>query len=322
MPVRILMVGYGAISEHHARILRADGAILETVVGRLPSETARFAAEHGFRHHGTDLDAALKAWDCDAAVVASPHAMHYEQTRLALLAGKHVLCEIPLSLSYAEGLALVALAKRQNRTLMVAHSYRFNPGLVAVRQRVGDGSLHIRHVIARSVVSRLTNVGWTGRQRSWTDDVLWHQGCHLVDCCLWLLGAQEVEVQGSRAEVDPRTGTSLDADVLLRTASGQLANISLSYNARTQTSEFLIIGEEDTFHYTGGVLRNSTEVLLQAEGLSRGSQIPAWEAQDREFLAALREGRAPSMSGADALGALSVLQQVQDRCAALRDAGT
>ena len=313
MSIRLCLIGYGAIASYHARILKAEGAVLDTVVGRLPEDTARFAEELGFRHHTTDLDAALAPGDIDAVVVTSPNALHYDQARRALLAGKHVLVEIPLAMSYAEGVALVDLARQQRRSLMVAHSQRFMPAFLEVRRRVAGGSLHVRHIIARTLMFRLENVGWTGRRRSWTDSVVWHHGCHAVDCCLWLLGATEVKVQSNLALPDPRTGTPLDVDVLMRTPADQLVSVSLSYNVRTGSSDYLIISEEDTYHYSGGALRNSNGVVMQLDGLGDDDEILAWEAQDREFLASLREGRAPSPSGADALPALAVLQQVQDR---------
>ena len=312
---RLCLIGYGAIAAHHARIFRSEGAVLNTVVGRAPEETARFAAEFAFEHQTNDLELALSKRALDAVVVASPNGFHYQHARQALLAGKHVLCEIPLSMSYPEAVELVELATRQRCALMVAHSQRFNPILLTLRQRVAEGSLHIHHLTGRDCFLRRSNVGWTGRQRSWTDSILWHHGGHFIDGAMWLLGATSVEVQSNLAEPDARTGSPLDLDVLLRTPAGQLASLSLSYHAQIRSSEYFIVAEEDTFHYGGGVLRGSKGVVMETKGLSGGDEVPAWEAQDHEFLAALRDGRAPASSGADILPALAVLQQVQDHFA-------
>ena len=121
-----------------------------------------------------------------------PNHLHYEHTRRALLARKDVLCEIPLAMSYSDGAALVALAQTQGRRLMVAHSMRFQPALVWLHAQIAAGGLHLRHVLARMLMFRLVNVGWTGRKRSWTDNILWHQGGHLVDSCLWMLGTDRI----------------------------------------------------------------------------------------------------------------------------------
>jgi 2-hydroxy-4-carboxymuconate semialdehyde hemiacetal dehydrogenase len=160
---------------------------------------------------------------------------------------------------------------------------------------------------------RLVNIGWTGRKRSWTDSILWHQGGHLVDCCLWMFGTDQVSVQSNLASPDVRTGTPLDVDVLLRSRAGQMANVTLSYLFRggAPESEYAFICEEEAFQYRKGVLRNSAGVVME-EAPGGDYLVPSWEAQDREFLAALHERRMPKMSGADALLTLSVLQQIQD----------
>lgn len=315
MTTRVCMVGYGAIAGFHAKILQAEGVAIDTVVGRRPDETARFAGQFGARRHTTDLDVALAEGDFDAVVVASPNAVHAGQTRRALLAGKHVLSELPLAMSYSEAAELVELAERQGRVLMVCHTSRFLPGLAEVRRRVEEGSLHLLHVVGHVFMHRIVDVGWTGRQRSWTDSAIWHHGGHVVDCCLWLLGVtspSQLSVQCNVAPPDPRTGTTLDFDVSVRTTTGQLASASLSYNARLGGTEYLIVGEEDTFRYCEGLLVGPEGVLMELEPRENGDEGLGWEFQDREFLAAIREGRAPASSGADVLPHLAVLQQVQD----------
>jgi len=313
MNIPICIIGYGGIAKYHAEIVRKAGAVLDTVVGRVEKDAAGFASEFGFRHHSTDLADALARSDCRAVIVTSPNDLHYMHTRQALLAGRDVLCEIPLAMSYAQGVELVDLAKRHGRTLMVAHSMRFQPALDWLHDRIASGRLHLRHALARMLMFRLVNIGWTGRQRSWTDSILWHQGGHLVDTCMWMLGSDPLSVQGNLAPADPRTGTPLDVDVLLRSSSGQAANISLSYlyKGGKPNSEYVFICEEDAFDYRQGVLRNSTGVVME-EAPGGDYLVPSWEAQDREFLSALEECRTPKMTGSDALFTLRILQAVQD----------
>ncbi len=314
-PIRYCLIGYGAISAHHARILSDEGAIAAWVVGRVAEDTAVFASERGIPRHTTSLDYALAAGDFDAVVVTSPNALHYEHVRQSLLAGKHVLSELPLATSYGEAVELVDLADRRGLTLMVAHSGRFNPALVEARRRISEGELHVRHIVARGLMHRLTNIGWTGRRRSWTDSVIWHHGGHVVDCCLWMLGVtspEEVTSRGLVAPTDPRTATPLNFGAVIRTSAGEIVSAAMSYTARFGGTEYLIIGDEDTLHYADGVLRGSTGVVMTVDGQDSGNQLAAWAAQDREFLSALREGRPPASSGRDVLPHLAVLQQVQD----------
>ena len=303
-------VGAGAIAGVHAEILAAEGAVLDSVVGRLPEPTAEFAEKFGFCHHTTDLDAALARDGVDAVLIASPSELHYDQTLRALAAGKHVLAEIPLAMSHAAGARLVEEANHRGLRLMVCHSQRFIPALAAARRRVAEGALRVHHLIARFGIHRRENVGWTGRRRSWADNLLWHHGCHLVDFSLWFVGAEEVSVLGQVAPPDADTGIPQDLDILLRTPSNQLISLSLSYNTHLAMDEYVIVGAEESLRFQRGC-----QVEPEGAGSAEGAdqyQL-AWEAQDREFLAAIAEGRAPDCSGAEALPALAVLQEVQDR---------
>lgn len=311
MPLSFCFVGAGAIAGIHAEILAAEGAVLDSVVGRLPEPTAEFAQNHGFRHHTTDLDAALAREGVDAVVIASPSELHYEQTLRALAAGKHVLAEIPLAMRLAEGARLVKEARDRDLRLMVCHSQRFIPALAAARRRVAEGALHVHHLIGRFGLLRRENVGWTGRRRSWSDNLLWHHGCHLVDFSLWFLGAETATVLGQVAPPDAHTGIPQDLDILLRTPSNQLISLSLSYNLHVAADEYVMVGVEESLHFRRGHLV-SAEAPGQEPDAANAWAL-AWEAQDREFLAAVREGRSPSCSGADALPALAALQEMQDR---------
>ncbi len=311
MSLGFCFVGAGAIAGVHAEILAAEGAVLDSVVGRLPQPTAEFAARYGFRHHTTDLDAALAREGVDAVLIASPSELHYAQTARALAAGKHVLSEIPLAMSHAEGARLVADAHDRDLRLMVCHTQRFIPALAAARRRVAEGEFHVHHLIGRFGVFRRENVGWTGRRRSWSDNLLWHHGCHLVDFSLWFVGADEVTVMGQVAPPDAHTGIPQDLDVILRTPSNQLISLSLSYNTHLAMDEYVIVGAEESLHFRRGQQiepGGSDAGPVEADQYQLG-----WESHDREFLAAVAEHRAPECSGAEALPALAVLQEVQDR---------
>src|SRR5581483_3158052 len=107
----------------------------------------------------TDLDAALANDDVNAVVITSPNAVHYEQAKRSLLAGKDTLVEIPLAMSYAEAAELVGLAQQQRRILMVAHSQRFVPSLIGVRAKVMAGELQVYHLIGRMGILRRRNMG-------------------------------------------------------------------------------------------------------------------------------------------------------------------
>ncbi len=326
--MRLGLVGYGSIAEYHVEALnavsreaaRAEGMLDQgravewrSVVGRLPEPTEEFARRYGIARATVDLDAALEDPDLDAMVVTSPTDLHFEHVEKCLLAGKHVLAEIPLATSLAEADRLAALARERDLRLMVCHTQRYHAGLVEARRRIARGELHVQHVIYRYTFLRRDTVNWRGRRRSWADNLLWHHGAHAVDTALWLLGADEVEVTGFVARPTPPLDIPMDLGICLRTPENQLVTLAMSYNVDMPAlNECLIVGEEGTLLYDDGKLSMRDRVLhTPTDG--EGDMREAILAQDREFVAAVREGRAPAVDAAAVRPAMVVLQAMQAR---------
>ena len=72
--------------------------------------------------------------------------------------------------------------------LMVCHTQRYAAPLIQARRMIASGEVRPRAMVSRYLLDKRENVSWTGRRRSWTDNLLWHHGCHAVDAALWLLG--------------------------------------------------------------------------------------------------------------------------------------
>lgn len=322
--MKLLMVGYGSISRAHTRSFAQLGVELDTVVGRDPEKAAAFAQEQEYARSLATLDEALAREDIDIVAICSPSEAHAPQTEAALRAGKHVLVEIPLAMSYADSVKLANLAREVNRVLMVAHTQRFYRPLMEAKRRVASGELTPHSIICRWGFLRRKNEDWQGRPRTWTDNLLWHHGCHVVDFALWLLGIDQpgvVEATGRLALPDQRMGIPLDQALILRTPRDQIVSIAMSYNTHLPIHDYLIIGREDTLQYVdrrlvsgvGGVLFDPTD--QRQEGQEGGLL------QDQEFLAAIREGRPASVSADAVLPAMRALQDIQDLYDAGREPG-
>ncbi|MGI8424269.1 MAG: Gfo/Idh/MocA family protein [Chloroflexota bacterium] len=313
-PLRIAVAGYGQIARSHTRIMAKEGHELRWLVGRVPERTEAFARENGYAHHSTDLTAALSDADVDAVILCTPSEQHAAQAEACLHAGKHVLVEIPLAMSYAEGQRLAELARHTKRTVMVAHTHRYQGAIQRAKQKIDAGELTLHNVIARYVFLRRENVGANGYVRSWTDNLLWHHGQHATDMCLWLLGVGrpgEVEVTSTLALPHSELDIPLDLSLSVRTRRDQLATINMSYNSHVSLNDYVLIGAEDTLVVENGTLRNRERVLYdpkqdQSEAKTSGLL------QNREFVAAIREQRPPSISADAVLPALDVLQQAQN----------
>jgi 2-hydroxy-4-carboxymuconate semialdehyde hemiacetal dehydrogenase len=182
-------------------------------------------------------------------VIASPNALHARQALLALEHRKHVLCEVPLALSQADAERVADAAAASDRRFLVCQTQRFLAPLQRLREETA--SRHIRHVVVRLVLNRTTNMGITGRARSWTDDIVWHHGSHALDTVLWLLGGgvEEVVALGDG-------GAPLDAGIVLRTHSGSLATIALSYTAEAPATDLLVHTDDGSHRCESGAFRD------------------------------------------------------------------
>lgn len=310
--VRIALVGPGAIGEKHVHALRAAGADVAAVVGPDTAATGEFAARHDVGSVETDVQRVVSRDDIDAVVISSPSPFHAGQSLAALDAGKHVLCEIPVGLTLEDAHDVAAVAERAGRQAMVCHTTRFWAPALELRRMVDDGSFSAKHVIARSTIFRQENVGWTGVERDWVDDVLWHHGAHLVDTALWLLAEPAAVVSGTRGPDWRGSGKHMDVGMVLATPSGRIASLSLSYHARISVSDYLVIGEDETFEIRDGKLWSSSGVVVASESVA-AVQEAAIHAQDKAFVDAVASGTPASPTVADVLPAMEALAAVEER---------
>ena len=308
--MKICMVGYGAIAEKHLGAFREiDGVQPHVLIGRRREATAEFAERWAFKHHGLDLDAALADSQVDAVVITSPHALHASQAEQALQAGKHVLLEIPMAMGFDAARRMTELARRVDRRLMICHTMRYFPAMREVRKRVAEGRLNLHHIWAFFGVMRRTNTSWTGKQRSWTDNLLWHHGCHLVDTALWISGCREtLDVSCRFGPAHPSQGV-MDLNMSLLLPGGVLVSIAESYNISVPGWRIVFIGEQATLEFVDNALI----------GADRSVIVPARSPvdlrdQNREFVAAVRERRDPAVTGEQVLPAMRALQEAQ-KCA-------
>ena len=167
---------------------------------------------------------------------------------------------------------------------------------------------------------RRENVGASGYRRSWTDNLLWHHGCHATDLVMHLLGASssaQVEVASIIATPDASVGAPLDLSIVLRTADDRLATIAMSYNAHLSRYDYVLIGREDTMEIRDGNLKERHGVPAEVPGADTANSPSPVVLQNREFHASILEGRPPSISPDSVLPAMEVLQIAQDAADAL-----
>ena len=320
-PLNFAVVGYGQA----ATLLRAAFAAepdvaFRWVVGRLPEPSAAFAQTHAIPHHTTDLTEALADDQIDTVIIATPHDLHFSQAYQALQAGKHVIVEVPMTLSYSEAQTLVESAEARGLLLSVPYISRYLDINIEAKQLIDSGSLgRIYQLIYRRLWLQ-RNIGhMMNRKRSWVDTVAWHHAAHPIDLYMWLLG-EPIECVGAIIGRDPVVGNETDLSANFITPSGVLVTLSMSYNARQNYMDTLILGEEAVLELQGyATLKRQEETLVGPEDALM-VQERAYGRYAAAVVAALRSEAPVPVSGREVLSSMAQLQRIHDLAAQLEHA--
>jgi 2-hydroxy-4-carboxymuconate semialdehyde hemiacetal dehydrogenase len=307
----VVVAGEGAIARQHmAALRRMDGVEVVGVAGGDPGGTASFAAEFDIPHHGLDLAEMLDEPGVDAAILASPTPVHAAQAIAAMDAGKHVLIEIPMADSLADAEAVVAAQRRSGVTAMVCHTRRFNPSHQWVHRRIASGELALQHLVVSTLFFRRENKNALGQPRSWTDHLLWHHACHTVDLFLHQTGEVPVRAWAQQGPPHPELGIAMDMTVGLQAPSGALCSLALSFNNDGPLgTTFRYISDTGTYIARYDDLVDGYDEPVDTSGV--GESVDGIENQDREFVAAVREGREPLASVAQCLPTMQTLDRLE-----------
>lgn len=289
--MRFCIVGSGAITTFHRdALLDMDGVAIDSVVSRLLPSAREFAETCGAEFATTDLAEALGRPNVDAVLITSPNRMHYDQAMAAIASGKHVLLEIPMTLDLGQAEELDRAARAAGVTLMVCHTERYYAPNIWLHERITRGSLRPLHLHRDWHFFRRENIGWTGRRRSWVDDILWHHGGHAVDNAVWTFGEEPHVARGLYGPPSGPNQVPLDLSMQMAFPGGGLASLVLSYNAMVGkvTTRTVLICEEDTFTFLYDELVNHA-----GEVVAKEEQMRAVPRQNREFVSAVMDGREP-----------------------------
>jgi predicted dehydrogenase len=311
--LRVAVIGPGRISRAHLVAIRNNTSVAElaAIVG-LPSEherTVALATEFAAGRACDDLDAALADEAIDAVVLTVPNHLHRELAVKALRAGKHVLVEKPLANTVEDADAMIAAAEAAGRVLMVAQCRRFFPAAAEARRRITElgRPLDITHVLGVHVEDAKTD--WW-RSASMTGGLaLGLNGPHVIDTILWLMGDEPIRVYAQTSRLRPQKWEGEDqATVVLTFADGSIATGHLSLNLKPEANERWIVGPQGCMQ-----LSNDRTLVLNGECVVNGKLSAyidgdeSFDTQFREFVTAIREGRAPLASAAEVRPSVAVL---------------
>ena len=305
--MKICLAGTGAMGEIHVKALKKiAGVQVVSVAGRTDSGVKEFADKWHIPYSSTNLEACIDRPGVDAVILTTPSDQHHDQTVLALGRGKHVQVEIPMALSLADSRHMLDEAKKAGKTLMVTHTRRFANPHREIRKRIQDGTFHLHHMVVETYFFRRTNLNMHGQARSWVDNLLWHHGCHSVDLAHWILNEPDWDVWGQRGPDHRELKIPMDLTVAMKSKKGPLFTMAMSFNNKGPFGGFYrYIGEEETFK----VYRDS---MTDSEGneVVFDDTTAAFDRQDIEFVAAIREGREPESNAASVVPTMALLDKI------------
>jgi predicted dehydrogenase len=303
--IRVALLGSGYVQEFHARAVHEHpGAELVAVANWREQSATALAERFAIPRVTTDWNEIVEATDVDAAVVATPNALHAPQSVALLGAGKHVIVEKPMATSVAECDEMIHASRASGAFLTVAHCWRFRDEVLAMRERVASGEFG-EVVKTRGYGSHATwgPEGWFVDPALAGGGALVDMGVHAIDTARFLLG--DPTPNRVCAAIGTRYGTyQVDDDgVLLITWSNGTNSVVESGWWQPHVGGL----EADTEVYGTKGYARIWDPEPPTEDYKHDTQ-PMYSAQMAEFLDAIAEGRQPRPSGEDGRVVMQVVE--------------
>ncbi len=227
MPPAIATVGLGGLG--HVLLRSLSDLDADIVAGVDVSDDARASFEASFDAPSyEDIDSVLDAHDIDAALVATPHALHHEQATALLEADVDVFVEKPMVTDVGDAVDLIDTARQRDRVLQVGYQRRFHPAFAEITRIVESGRIGEVHA-ANAVLSQdwidLQRDTWRANPSLSGGGQLYDSGSHLLDALLWTTGTEprsvsaQMEFDSPGVDTDAALALSLERDGRPVTAS-------------------------------------------------------------------------------------------------------
>jgi 2-hydroxy-4-carboxymuconate semialdehyde hemiacetal dehydrogenase len=309
--MKVGVAGQGAFGQKHLEgIAKIPGIEVVTLTGGNQAATEEVARKFNIPHWTSDLGESLKQPGLEAMILATPTQMHAAQGEQCMRAGKHVQIEIPIADTLADSERLVKVQKETGVICMGGHTRRFNPSHQYVHKKIKAGELKIQQMNVQTYFFRRTNMNAAGKPRSWTDHLLWHHACHTVDLFQYQTGELVSECYGVQGPIHPELKIAMDMGIVLKTPSGAICTLSLSFNNKGPLGTFFrYICDKGTYLARYDDLLDGDENKIDVSKVD--VSMNGIELQDREFFAAIQGKREPNASVAQCYTAMQVLDRIE-----------
>lgn len=309
--IKVALAGAGAFGVKHLDgIKNIPDVEVIALIGRDKAKTQAVADKYGIGFVSDDLAEVLALPELDAVILCTPTQMHAAQTLQCLKAGKHVQVEIPLADSWKDAEEVLRVQKETGLVAMVGHTRRFNPSHQWIHNKISAGELNIQQMDVQTYFFRRTNTNALGEPRSWTDHLLWHHAAHTVDLFQYQTGSKVVKANAIQGPIHPVLGIAMDMSIQLQAENGAICTLSLSFNNDGPLGTFFrYICDNGTYIARYDDLVNGKEEPIDVSRVD--VSMNGIELQDREFFAAIREGRQPNSSVESVIECYRVLGELE-----------
>jgi len=311
--MNVAIAGPGAFGiKHLDGIANIEGVNVVSLIGRNLEKTQNIADKYNVPHACIDLADALELPDLDAVILCTPTQLHASQAIQCMQAGVNVQVEIPLADSWQKAEEVQRVQEKTGLVCMVGHTRRFNSSHQLVHNKIQAGEINIQQMDVQTYFFRRTNMNALGEARSWTDHLLWHHAAHTVDLFRYQTGEEVIQANAVQGPIHPDLGIAMDMSIQLRSSSGAICTLSLSFNNDGPLGTF--------FRYicdNGTYIARYDDLFTGKEEAIDVSQVDVSmngiELQDREFFAAIKEDREPNSSVGKVLNCYKVLHDLEQQ---------
>ena len=322
------MVGLGRISMDHfmPAIKTSSKAKVTALVSGHRDKAERMAAEYGIPassiYSYENYDAIADNPNIDAVYIALPNSMHAEYSIRAAKAGKHVLCEKPMSTSVADAREMIAACKSAKKKLMIAYRCHLEPVNLRAVQLIREGKLGTVQAIESSFGFNIGPNEWRTNRKLAGGGPLMDVGIYSLNACRYLTGEEPVEIDAHSSVID-HDGRFAEVEEnvswTMTFPSGALASCNATYGA-PMPGYFRVHGSkgmlhvDNAFHYDGLLLRTD----IQGEEpimMPSPSPDPAhFLAEAEHFAECIQQDKPNKAPGEEGLRDMELMMRIYESC--------
>ncbi len=322
------MVGLGRISMQHfmPALQTTKNSKLVAVVSGHRDKAEKMAAQYGFPakniYSYENYDSIAGNREIDAVYIALPNSMHAEYTIRAAKAGKHVLCEKPMSTSVADAQAMIDASRQAGRKLMMAYRCQLEPANLHARKLIHDGALGKVQAIESANGFNIARNEWRYTRKLGGGGPLVDMGIYSLNACRFILGEEPSEIHASSSVID-HDGRFDEVEenltFTLKFPSGAVASCNTSYGCN-MPGFYRVHGSRGGMHLEPAFGYQGMHLTGQFQGQPPLDELvserdPAHFVREAEhFAECILEGKEPVAPGEEGLRDMRLIETIYKNC--------